>query len=196
MPVSRLALSDTDESKKVTDEWKTGQGGKLTNLTHFICKDKPCDFQIKMIGGGNLCSSDPKVNKAACKDEKVCSLYLILHKPLSIVNTTQKEIEQLKDQPAATPSDTSDDGSSDSDAKRSMAVEVIVRRYLTSTGREIELDGENNIGRSIFKIVARNETLHEEQIYGHVFDPDDEEDEFAYMQDNLEVREETVVSVV
>jgi hypothetical protein len=71
-----------------------------------------------------------------------------------------------------------------------------VRRYLTSSGREIELDGENNIGRSIFQVVTRNETLHEEQLYGHVFDPDEDEDEFAYMHDNLEVREETVVSVV
>jgi hypothetical protein len=72
----------------------------------------------------------------------------------------------------------------------------MVRRYITSSGREVELDGEGNIGRSIFQVVARNETLHEEQLNGHVFDPDEEDDEYAYMHDNLDVREETVVRLL
>jgi len=71
-----------------------------------------------------------------------------------------------------------------------------VRRYVTSEGREVELEGEGNIGRSIFQVVPRNETLHEEQLNGHVFDPDEEDDEFAYMEDNLELKEETVVRLL
>jgi hypothetical protein len=149
-----------------------------------------------MTHGGDLCNPDPKKNKAACATEKVRLLHFHILVPLPVINTAQKEIEQPGNQPDATDSDTADDGSSDTDAKRSIAADVVVRRYLTSTGREIELDGENNIGRSIFQVVARNETLHEEQIFGHVSDPNEDDDEFVYMHDNLEVREETIVSVL
>lgn len=69
----------------------------------------------------------------------------------------------------------------------------MVRSYVTNLGREVELDGEGNIGRSIFQVVARNATLFEEHANGHVFDPDEERDEFEYMHENLEVREEVVV---
>lgn len=113
-----------------------------------------------------------------------------------LTNTPQKEIQQPGKQGSATGSDSSDDGSSDDSAKRSIATYTLMRRYVTSGGREVELDGEGNVGRSIFQVVARNETLHEEQINGHVFDPDEEGDEFAYMEDNLDVVEETIVKLL
>ncbi|KAH8724858.1 hypothetical protein GQ44DRAFT_707936 [Phaeosphaeriaceae sp. PMI808] len=154
------------------------QGGKLSAFYASTCKGKACDFQIKMTGGGDICSPTSKGFKAACAAEK-------------------PNIEQpAAGQPAATPTDTSDDGSDDNSAKRSIGAYPSMRRYVTSSGREVELSGEHNIGRSIYQVVARNETLHEEQINGHVFDPDDEEDEFAYMHDNLEVKRETIVNVL
>jgi hypothetical protein len=97
---------------------------------------------------------------------------------------------------SASSQDSSDDGSDDDMAKRSIAAFTSMRRYVTSGGREVELSGENNIGRSIFQVLPRNATLYDEQINDHIFDDDDEEDEFAYMDDNLEVQEETIVKLL
>lgn len=147
------------------------QGGALSKFYREKCAGKACDFEIKMTNGGDLCDPKSKGHQAACTKEK-------------------PNIQEPGNLPAATSADTADDGTSDADAKRSVGM---MRRYVTNLGREVELDGEGNIGRSIFQVVARNATLFEEHANGHVFDPDEEGDEFDYMHGNLEVREEVVV---
>ncbi|PVI05775.1 hypothetical protein DM02DRAFT_623838 [Periconia macrospinosa] len=150
------------------------QGGQLNKFYQQQCGSQPCDFQVKMTNGGALCNPGNKMAlDIACRTEKI-------------------NIEQPGAQGPASDSDSSDDGSDMDLAKRDyFKAASIVKRYLTSAGREVELEGDHNIGRSILQVVARNETLHEEQI-----NEDNEEDDFDYMDDNLDIREEIVVKLI
>lgn len=70
---------------------------------------------------------------------------------------------------------------------------TLLPRYRLSSGEEMEFADEAIIGRRIWSVKPRNATLFELQARSHEFDPDDEDDEYDYMLENLEVRDDVIV---
>ncbi|KAH7058647.1 hypothetical protein B0J12DRAFT_696327 [Macrophomina phaseolina] len=86
---------------------------------------------------------------------------------------------------------TDDDGGNPEPQKRSVA-----RRYRTSSGLEISIKRGAVLGQRAVTVLPRNATLWEEQARSDVFDSEDGDDEYDYMLDNLEVREDTIVEEI
>lgn len=68
-----------------------------------------------------------------------------------------------------------------------------VFKYLTKMGFEITEPSGAEIGQRTWWTSPKNATLFDEQTRTHAFDPDDEDDEFAYMLENLIPNEDYVV---
>ncbi|KAL1617158.1 hypothetical protein SLS54_007935 [Diplodia seriata] len=165
------------------------QGGVINAFyKKAYCGGGPCTFTAKFSNAGNI-----NLCKAMNGDKSVCT------------SDEAKNEEVVGPGGEADDGDQAGDGTDDDNGqpedgdpgttKRSAAPgEVLHPRYLTSSGVEVEIPGGARIGQRAVTVLPRNATLWDEQAEGHAYDPDDEDDEYDYMMDNLDVRDDTIVS--
>ncbi|KAB2572013.1 hypothetical protein DBV05_g9315 [Lasiodiplodia theobromae] len=166
------------------------QGGIINSFYRkTYCGGGPCEFTAKFSNAGNIDMCDSmNGNKDVCNDK-------------------DNEVEGPGFGEPAKDGDEADDGTdddggnpepeADAPSKKVKRTNTVHPRYLTSSGLEIEIPGGARIGQRAVTVLPRNATLWDEQANDYEWDGDEEDDDdFDYMIDNLDVRDDTIVAEI